>query len=77
MINRGRCRRCLTCFELCPFGAVQLAGGKPEVRPELCRGCGTCAAECPVGAITMSRSTEAELEARIEAALGSLEVKHI
>ncbi len=66
----GECRRCLACHGVCPFGAVQVDGaGKPEVQTEACRGCGICAAECPVGAIRMSRVTEEELTAQIEAAL--------
>jgi heterodisulfide reductase subunit A len=74
MINRERCRRCLTCVGICPFGAVQLADGRPEVRPELCRGCGVCAAECPAGVITMSRDTEPELAAQIEAAINGRQI---
>ena len=70
MITPEKCRRCLACVDLCPFGAVQVADGKPEVRPEVCRGCGVCAAECPAAAIHMSRGTEPELAAQIEAACG-------
>ena len=70
MITPEACRRCLACVELCPFGAVALSDGKPEVRLEVCRGCGVCAAECPAGAIHMSRGTEPELAAQIEAACG-------
>ena len=66
----GECRRCLACREVCPFGAVAVDhGGTPRIQGEICRGCGICAAECPVGAIQMSRVTEAELAAQIEAAL--------
>jgi len=53
---------------------VQLADGRPEVRPELCRGCGVCAAECPAGVITMSRDTEPELAAQIEAAINGRQI---
>ena len=66
-----QCRRCLACVEVCPYGAVRLAdGGFPAVQTEVCRGCGICAAECPGEAIRMSRATDAELSAQIEAALG-------
>lgn len=69
-IDPGKCRRCLGCLEVCPYGAVHLAAtGPPRILPELCRGCGTCVAECPGAAIRMSRFTEAELLAQIEAAL--------
>jgi heterodisulfide reductase subunit A len=70
MITPEKCRRCLACVELCPFGAVQFSDSRPEVRSEICRGCGVCAAECPAAAITMSRSTEPELAAQIAAAIG-------
>ena len=69
-ILAGKCRRCLACREVCPFGAVAVEdGGTPRVQGEICQGCGICAAECPVGAIRMSRATEEELAAQIEAAL--------
>ncbi|MBI4644147.1 MAG: CoB--CoM heterodisulfide reductase iron-sulfur subunit A family protein [Deltaproteobacteria bacterium] len=69
-IDQGRCRRCLTCLEVCPYGAVRVdAAGHPRVLDELCRGCGTCVAECPAGAITLTRYTDEELEAQISAAL--------
>jgi len=70
VIQRQRCRRCLSCVKTCPFGAVMAEGaGPPEIRGELCRGCGVCAAECPAGAITMSRYTTGELMAQVRAAL--------
>jgi heterodisulfide reductase subunit A len=75
MITPEKCRRCLTCVTICPFRAVQVEETRPEVRPELCRGCGVCAAACPALAIQMSRVTEPELDAQIEAALeGELHV---
>ena len=74
MITAEKCRRCLTCVGLCPFGAVQVADGRPAVRPELCRGCGVCAAECPAAAICMSRGTEPELAAQIEAAINGRQI---
>jgi heterodisulfide reductase subunit A len=69
-VNPERCRRCLVCLEVCPLGAVDLAeAGYPQVQSQLCQGCGICTAECPAGAIQMSRFTEAEVAAMIEAAL--------
>jgi heterodisulfide reductase subunit A len=68
-IAEGRCRRCLACQGVCPYGAIKVAGAAPRIQMEICRGCGICAAECPVGAIRMSRVTEAELEAQVRAAL--------
>ncbi|MBW1851363.1 MAG: hydrogenase iron-sulfur subunit [Deltaproteobacteria bacterium] len=45
-INPSRCVRCLTCYRLCPYRAIQL-NTKPVVVPGACEGCGICAAECP------------------------------
>ena len=49
-INTGQCVRCLTCFRLCPYRAIQL-NTRVTVSPEACESCGICAAECPRGAI--------------------------
>jgi heterodisulfide reductase subunit A len=69
-IAQGKCRRCLSCVSLCPYGAVKVgAAGPPAIQVEVCRGCGLCAAACPALAITMSRYTEPELLAQIKAAL--------
>jgi len=69
-IDRHRCRRCLACLEVCPYGAVKVKPDtSPMVQEELCRGCGTCVAECPADAITLTRYTDAELEAQISTAL--------
>jgi heterodisulfide reductase subunit A len=70
LIAPGRCRRCLVCVEVCPYGAIGVtAAGPPEVHPEVCQGCGLCAAECPGEAIQLSRASDAEVLAQIEAAL--------
>jgi heterodisulfide reductase subunit A len=69
-ISAGKCRRCLACRGVCPFGAIRVGdSGPPEVQIEVCRGCGICVAECPVGAIRTTRETEEELAAEIQAAL--------
>jgi heterodisulfide reductase subunit A len=71
-IRAEDCRRCLSCLEICPVGAVSLGeDGKPVVHPETCRGCGTCAAQCPARAIAMNRVTESELSAQIQGLFSS------
>lgn len=52
-IDPGHCVRCLTCFRLCPFGAVVL-DARVRVTESLCEGCGICVAECPKDAISLS-----------------------
>jgi quinone-modifying oxidoreductase, subunit QmoB len=51
-IDPGHCIRCLTCFRLCPYGAVN-KGDRIAVVADACRGCGICVAECPRGAIQL------------------------
>ncbi len=51
-INPGHCIRCLTCFRLCPYGAVN-KGNRIAVVADACAGCGICVAECPRGAIQL------------------------
>jgi heterodisulfide reductase subunit A-like polyferredoxin/Fe-S oxidoreductase/coenzyme F420-reducing hydrogenase delta subunit len=56
-INKNRCVKCLTCFRLCPHGAVLLT---PENRPKIvetaCIGCGLCVSSCPEMAIAQEKS---------------------
>jgi len=49
-IDTGQCVRCLTCFRVCPYGAVAL-NARLAVLSSACEGCGLCVAECPRGAI--------------------------
>lgn len=51
-IDSGHCIRCLTCFRLCPYGAVN-KGIRIAVVADACAGCGICVAECPRGAIEL------------------------
>ncbi|MBW1991874.1 MAG: CoB--CoM heterodisulfide reductase iron-sulfur subunit A family protein [Deltaproteobacteria bacterium] len=70
VIDKNRCRRCLSCRRICPYGAIRVSdAGAPEIQTEACRGCGLCAADCPARAIGLSRFTETELTAEIRAAL--------
>ncbi len=72
LLRGEHCRRCLSCLEICPVGAISLGeDGKPIIHLETCRGCGTCAAQCPAGAISMNRLTESELAAQIDGLFSS------
>ncbi|MDF1591350.1 MAG: hydrogenase iron-sulfur subunit [Desulfobacterales bacterium] len=55
VIDPGKCIHCLTCYRLCPHGAVTI-DRRPAVAPESCENCGLCAAECPRRAIGASGS---------------------
>jgi coenzyme F420-reducing hydrogenase delta subunit/Pyruvate/2-oxoacid:ferredoxin oxidoreductase delta subunit len=52
-IENGKCVRCLTCYRLCPYRAVQV-NTRVSVAPAACEGCGICLAECPRGAISFA-----------------------
>jgi len=39
------------CARACPFNAIQIKGGFPDIDPDICVGCGTCAKTCPKGII--------------------------
>ncbi|MFC1799217.1 hydrogenase iron-sulfur subunit [Thermodesulfobacteriota bacterium] len=49
-INSTKCIRCLTCYRMCPYCAIEL-NAKPVINPSACEGCGICSVECPMDAI--------------------------
>ena len=53
-IDTGKCIRCLTCYRICPYRAIEV-NSRVRVAPEACEGCGICLAECPRGAISFER----------------------
>jgi quinone-modifying oxidoreductase, subunit QmoB len=65
-IDPGRCVRCLTCYRVCPYRAVTLAG-RPVVQPTACEACGICRAECPRQAIRIEGQAPADLRTLIDA----------
>ncbi|KJS30313.1 MAG: hypothetical protein VR64_16540 [Desulfatitalea sp. BRH_c12] len=52
-IDQGRCARCLTCYRLCPYMAIDISP-RMTVVAQACQSCGLCAAGCPNQAIRMS-----------------------
>jgi len=51
-INTQKCKKCLTCFRICPHGAVILNKKmQPFIVPEACFSCGLCLSSCPALAI--------------------------
>lgn len=53
-VEPGRCLRCGSCVEVCPFAARVLDESGPRVLE--CYGCGLCASGCDAGASRMVRS---------------------
>jgi heterodisulfide reductase subunit A-like polyferredoxin/coenzyme F420-reducing hydrogenase delta subunit len=66
-IHRGKCTICLTCFRVCPHGAVYW-DNRAVISPLACQGCGICASECPMDAIQLVEYTDDQMEAQIFAA---------
>jgi coenzyme F420-reducing hydrogenase delta subunit len=52
-INQDLCSRCLVCYSLCPFQAIERhpEDGKVEIDIQKCQVCGICSSACPVSAI--------------------------
>lgn len=51
-INQEKCKKCLSCVEVCPIKACALReNGNVEIDENVCLGCGCCAAACPNQAI--------------------------
>jgi coenzyme F420-reducing hydrogenase delta subunit/ferredoxin len=66
VIDRGQCVKCLTCYRLCPYGAIHL-NNRPVVMPAACESCGLCKAECPKEAISLAPLELAEIKKRVAA----------
>lgn len=61
-IDQGRCARCLTCYRLCPYAAIEMSP-RMTIVAQACQSCGVCAAGCPNQAI---RVADADLEAALQ-----------
>jgi NADPH-dependent glutamate synthase beta subunit-like oxidoreductase/ferredoxin len=53
VIDETKCASCLTCFRICPLGAVEI-GETMVANPVRCQACGVCASVCPANAISLS-----------------------
>jgi ferredoxin len=62
---------CTRCLEVCPAGAISIAGGIIRIDPEICRQKGLCATVCPTDALRLSMPNSAELPASIRLSLTS------
>ncbi|MBU1344427.1 MAG: FAD-dependent oxidoreductase [Proteobacteria bacterium] len=59
-INTQKCRNCLTCFRICPHGAIVLNDdARPCIVPGACFSCGLCLSSCPALAIESGNFSDA------------------
>lgn len=63
-VDRGRCVLCLTCYRLCPHGAI-VYDSRADIKELACQGCGVCASECPNDAIQIRNCTDDQIRAHI------------
>ncbi|MCD4702117.1 MAG: 4Fe-4S binding protein [Candidatus Aegiribacteria sp.] len=59
VISETLCRGCMTCMEVCGYGAISFDEERLvcTVNSVLCKGCGNCAGACPSGAIRAQHFT--------------------
>jgi len=69
VVNKETCAYCLTCVQVCPFGAMEKdpVERTAKVRASACRACGLCAAECPAQAIEIRNLGSTNLRAGMQA----------
>jgi coenzyme F420-reducing hydrogenase delta subunit/Pyruvate/2-oxoacid:ferredoxin oxidoreductase delta subunit len=63
-IHRGKCTICLTCFRVCPHGAISW-DNRAVISSLACQGCGICASECPMDAIQLVDYQDSEIKEQI------------
>jgi heterodisulfide reductase subunit A-like polyferredoxin len=69
-MDEEKCIKCATCFETCPFGAIELTKERElRVVAEACWSCGICAAECPARALNLKHYKDEEIFAELNACL--------
>ena len=69
-LDDEKCIKCATCFEICPFGAIELTEEREmRVVAEACWSCGICAAECPARALNLKHYKDEEIFTELNACL--------
>jgi heterodisulfide reductase subunit A2 len=67
------CCGCMSCVNVCPYGAISFNQEKKiaEVTEAVCKGCGACAAACPSEAPVLMGFNNRQLYAQINSALAA------
>ncbi|MGY6548551.1 MAG: 4Fe-4S binding protein [Roseinatronobacter sp.] len=69
--SRNRKTGCTRCLNLCPTGAITVAGDSVAIDPAICAGCGQCAAACPTGAAAYALPDVGTLARKLRAGLAA------
>jgi ferredoxin len=67
--SRSQVTGCTRCLNLCPAGAITVAGDHVAIDANICAGCGQCAAACPTGAASYALPPEDALMRKLRAML--------
>jgi ferredoxin len=67
--SRSQVTGCTRCLNLCPAGAITVAGDYVAIDANICAGCGQCAAACPTGAASYALPPEDALMRKLRAML--------
>lgn len=59
-VDRGKCVFCLTCFRMCPHGAITW-DNRAIINEVACQGCGICASACPQDAIQVLNYSDQQI----------------
>jgi 2-oxoacid:acceptor oxidoreductase delta subunit (pyruvate/2-ketoisovalerate family) len=55
VVDEASCKKCWTCVDYCPIGAISKGDVCAVIDYDFCKGCGICAKECPFAVIKMVR----------------------
>jgi ferredoxin len=69
--SRNRITGCNACIEICSAQAIEGAGERIRVNPNLCAGCGACTTVCPSGALSYAYPSAAYTGARLQRLLAT------
>jgi ferredoxin len=70
-LDAALCQGCKACAAQCPFRAIGMEAGVPQVDVQACMGCGVCVAHCPAGALSLVRAPEKGEPLEIQTLMGS------
>ncbi|MEH0020220.1 MAG: hydrogenase iron-sulfur subunit [Desulfobacter sp.] len=66
-VNEKKCAKCLTCYRVCPHGAIVLnEKSRPQIMPDACFECQACVSNCPAYAIESSGLANTDLADRTD-----------